>query len=308
MRILVTGASGLLGAHVMAALARQHTVVGVDRHPWWGDTPVELVTGDLASPAFLESIIRDSEPEVVVHCAAMVDVDACERHPTTAFECNTEMTRRILSAAPPAGLFVYITTDGIFSGEMPLVSEEEEPAPRTVYGRSKLQGEEEVRSATANHLIIRTNFYGWSSGRKATSAEWLYQALVSGTPITAFDDFYFTPIYVVDLVQRLEGLMESLHRGVFHVCGAERVSKFDFVQRMAASASLSSASISRGSIDAARLVAPRPKDMSLSSARAERALGWAMPDCDSGIGLFLADRLVPLSRRMRRGINGVEGE
>jgi len=308
MRILVTGASGLLGAHVMAALGLRHTVVGIDRHPWWGDSPVQLVSGDLCSPSFVESVMSDADPDIVVHCAAMVNVDACERDPAAAFECNAIMPRRIVRATPPEALFVYITTDGIFSGDTPLVTEEEPPAPRTVYGRSKLRGEVEVQRATTNHLIIRTNFYGWSSGRKTTSAEWLYQALLSGTPITAFEDFFFTPTYVVDFVQQLERLIESTHRGVFHMCGGERVSKHDFAQRMAASASLSPGPISRGSIDAAGLLAPRPKDMSLSCARAERALGLAMPGLDRGLGRFLADRLVPLSQRLSRGIGGAVDE
>ena len=297
MTVLVTGACGLLGAHVVTALARDHEVIGIDRHPWWGDRPVTLLTGDLLSETFVSDAVARVTPSVIVHCAAMVDVDACERQPDLAEAYNAGVTRRLARAAGASCLFVYITTDGIFQGDRPFMGEQDDPAPRTVYGASKLQGEREVRAAGGNHLIVRTNFYGWSSGRKKTSAEWLFRALAVGERIIGFADFFFTPMYVVDVVERLERLMRLPHRGVIHLCGGERVSKYDFAMTLAAEAGLPAASITRGSIDAAGLVAHRPKDMSLSTERVSALLGETMPDCLSGIRRFLAHREVPLDAR-----------
>jgi dTDP-4-dehydrorhamnose reductase len=228
----------------------------------------------------------------------MVDVDACERQPALAEACNAGMTRVLVRAAGPDALFVYITTDGIFQGDRPFLTEDEPPNPRTAYGRSKLHGEHEVQAAGANHLIIRTNFFGWSSGRKRTSAEWLYHALEAGEPITGFDDFHFTPIYVVDLVERLRALIVSPHRGIFHLCGRERLSKYDFAVRLATLAEFSTATLRRGSMDRASLVAPRPKDMSLSCGRFQRLFDGELPDCASGLTRFLADRTRTLSARV----------
>ena len=149
----------------------------------------------------------------------MTNVDACERDPALAYASNADITRDIARAVPAGCLLVYIATDGIFVGDSPFATEESLPCPRTVYGRSKLHGEWNVKQATDNHLIVRTNFYGWSSGRKQTFAEWLYHSLDRGQPITLFDDFFFTPIYVVDLVVRLRLLIEGGHRGTFHLCG-----------------------------------------------------------------------------------------
>jgi dTDP-4-dehydrorhamnose reductase len=190
-----------------------------------------------------------------------------------------------------------VTTDGVFRGDKPFSTENDQPQPRTKYGWSKLHGEQEVIAATANHLIVRTNFYGWSSGRKKTSAEWLYRALSAGEPIVGFADFFFTPIYVVDFVDRLLQLIASPHRGLFHLCGAERVSKYDFAMQLAREGGLSSAAITKGSIDQATLVAPRPKDMSLSTARFCQALSTTVPDCGAGIRRFLGHRGIPLADR-----------
>ena len=192
---------------------------------------------------------------------------------------------------------MYVTTDGIFPGDTPMCSETVLPCPRTVYGRSKLHGEWETQLATPNHLIVRTNFYGWSAGVKSTSAEWLYDALARGEPITLFDDFWFTPIYVADLVQRLLALIDAGHTGIFNIVGSERVSKHDFGMRLAAAAGFGTASVRRGSIAGAPLIAPRPRDMSLSSAKLAAATGRPAPDCGAGLKRFIADRSRPLEER-----------
>jgi dTDP-4-dehydrorhamnose reductase len=290
VRVLVTGASGLLGAHLMAGLSTSHDVVGVDRHPWWGEQPLRLVLGDLTDPDFLPEVMARERPEIVLHCAANVNVDDCETDPAAAYRDNAELTRNVARAAPANCLVVYITTDGIFKGDKPFADETELPCPRTIYARSKLQGEWEVQLATGNCLIVRTNFYGWSSGRKKTSAEWLFEALRQREPITLFDDFYFTPIYVVDLVDRLQLLVETDARGIFHLCGRDRVSKYEFGMLLAAIAGLPTDQVRRGSIREAPLRAPRPTDMSLRSDRFCAVTGRDVPNCVSGLERFVADR------------------
>ncbi len=299
MRILITGASGLLGAHLASGLADRHTVLGVDRHPWWGDLPVPLQVGDLSDPAFRERTFRSFKPEALLHCAAMANVDACEQDPAGAFSCNAELTARLAESAAPDCLFVYLSTDGVFRGERPLHAEEDPPDPITVYGRSKLQGEREVQQRIQRHLIVRTNFYGWSSGRKKTFAEWLVRSLEGGEPITLFSDFFFTPLYVMDFVECLRLLLESGATGLFHVAGGERVSKSRFGLRLAELAGFSTRAVRVGSLHSAPLVAPRPADMSLACGRFVRRAGRALPGLDEGLRRFLQDRGRPLSLRSR---------
>jgi dTDP-4-dehydrorhamnose reductase len=283
----------------MASMAKSHDLVGVDRHHWWGDEPVHVLTADLASAETIVQIMKEVKPDVVIHCAAMVSVDACEKDPKLAYASNAEMTNHLVRSVSPSCLFVYITTDGIFDGTIPFVTEAQIPCPRTVYGRSKLHGEWEVQLATANHLIVRTNFYGWSSTRKQTSAEWLFNALYRQEPITLFSDFYFTPLYVMDLVERLDSLILGNHRGIVHVAGRDRVSKYQFGMLLAEAAGLPTASIREGSIDDAPMIASRPKDMSLSCNRFRELTGLDVPSCASGIHRFLADRERPLSMRTK---------
>lgn len=298
--VLITGAGGLLGAHLAAALAPDYDVVGVDRHPWWGDRPLRFVQGELGEAGFVERVMADIAPSTVIHCAGLVNVDRCEADPPLAYAMNGAVTGRLARALTPGGLFVYVTTDGIFRGDAPHAAESWLPCPRTVYGRSKLQGEWETQLGAPEHLIVRTNFYGWSSGRKPTAGEWLYTALATQTPVTLFNDFFFTPLYVGELVERMIALMESGHRGIFHAGGADRVSKHEFGLQMAAAAGMSAANIRAGSMDDAGFTAPRPKDMSLDSARLAAAVGMVSPSCLGGLQRFVADHGLLLSARSRR--------
>lgn len=297
MRILVTGCSGLLGAHLMALLSRVHRVTGVDRHPWWGDQPARALQGELSSPEFLKAAVQEAQPEAVIHCAAMTDVESCERDPEAAYLANGAIPGRLACAVPRRCLFVQISTDAVFRGNAPLSSETQLRLPRTVYARSKVHGEWEVQIASDNHLILRTNFYGWSSGRKKTFGEWLYAALRAGESVTLFEDVFFTPIYVMDLAERIERLLALPHRGVLHLGGAERVSKARFGVRMAELAGFPLGNVHFGSLRESGLAVARALDTSLDSGRFSKLTGIPLPDCSAGLARFLAERELPLSQR-----------
>src|SRR5947209_19783583 len=99
MTVLVTGVCGLLGAHVATARGPDRRVVGVDSHPWGGERPVEILQGDLLSNDFVAATVARVQPSAIVHCAAMVDVDACEREPDRSEAYNAGVTRALVRAA-----------------------------------------------------------------------------------------------------------------------------------------------------------------------------------------------------------------
>lgn len=298
MTTLVTGAGGLLGSHVTTAASKRGRVVAVDRRPWWGTAPAESIAGDLLEPGWIEQAVAETAPSLIIHCAAMVDVDGCEADPALAEQMNGLLPRRIARAAPDGCRVVYISTDGLFDGTRPWVTEETLPCPRTAYGRSKLRGEWEVQLATNRHLIVRTNFFGWSSGRKRSSAEWLFHALAAADPVTTFDDFFFTPMYVVTFVDTLWRLIDRDANGIVHVAGAERLSKHDFAMAMAEAAGFSTAHVRRGHIADAGLAADRPRDMSLRSVRADTFRDLQPPSCADDLRRFIADRDRSLQERL----------
>lgn len=297
MKILVTGACGLLGGHIGGYFSQRHQVVGVDRNTWWGDRPIELIQGDLCAKGFIVDCIERTHPDVIIHCAAMVDVDACEQNAALAHQVNAEVTRSLVQAAPSQSLFVYVATDGLFKGDHAFAAENDPPCPKTEYARSKVHGEWATQLATENHLIVRTNFYGWSSGRKKTAAEWLHNALLTGQRITLYEDFFFSPIYVADFVRLLSALIDSGERGTFHLAGKDRVSKYEFGEMMAKCAGLQLNAVTRGAMKDSSFAVQRPRDMSLGCGRFERLLNLDVPSCQAGIRNFISHRDRPLSRR-----------
>ena len=306
--VLVTGAAGLLGGHVVALLSKAFDVIGCDRHPWWGDQPARMLIRDLLEPGAIADVVAAVNPALIIHCAALVDVDGCEQDPAGAFLCNTRMSGDLARAAPPRCLVVYISSDGLFRGDTANAEEDDVPEPATVYARAKLEGERLIQQATPHHLVVRTNFYGWSSGRKRTFGEWLYASLQTERAVRLFTDFWFTPIYVVDFVHRLKLLIERGARGVVHLGGRERLSKHDFGVLLARAAGFSTDVIVPWSLAKGGLAAPRPRDMSLSSARFERMTGVSVPRCADGLRRFLRDRERPLSRRVDELEEGFPGQ
>ncbi len=296
--ILVTGAAGLLGAHVAAALAPAHDVVGCDRHPWWGDEPLRMIRRDLLAPGAAAGVMAEVQPRVLVHCAAWVDVDACEQDPERAMARNAHLSGALARGAPPGCLMVLVSSDSVCQANGAGATEQDPPAPMTAYAKSKLAGERLVQAAAPEHLIVRTNFYGWSSGRKRTFGEWLYGALERRTPIRLFTDVRFTPIYAADLARRVARLIERGARGVVHVAGNDTVSKFQFGMLVARAAGLSAEAVTPSRLAAGRLAAPRAQDTSLASGRCEQLLGLPAPGCAEGIERFVRDRARPLSRRV----------
>jgi dTDP-4-dehydrorhamnose reductase len=306
-RVLITGAGGLLGAHLVEAFRESADVCALDRNPWWGDRPINLRQGDLSDDAFLQDVLSAHRPQIVVHCAAMVDVDACERNPEEAYRVNAFVTRSLARRLDRETLFVYVSTDSLFNGDQPFRTERDLPCPRTVYARSKLHGEWEVQLATANHLIVRTNLYGWSARRKKTFAEWLYDSLASCAAVTLFEDAYFTPMYVADLAERIVHLTRGGYRGIVNVGGGERISKCAFGLLMADLAGFPTTAVTVGRLRDSGLAADRPSEMTLDSTLAATLTAKSLPTAREGLTRFLDARGRKLSERLFSGSHFPQG-
>jgi len=228
-------------------------------------------------------------PQVVIHTAAWVDVDGCEENPAKAKESNETLTKIVVSASPKKAKIVYISTEQVFPGNKACAKESDPTRPINTYGRTKLAGEQIVQKSGNPHLIVRTNFFGWSSGRKKTFGEWLIQSLREKQPIRLFTDFYFTPLYAGLLADRLEHLLKKDAQGVVHLGGRNRVSKYEFGRKLAQVSDLPFGSVKASRMNAVATLAPRPKDISLNSDRAEALLETQSPTLKKSLERFLRD-------------------
>lgn len=297
MKILVTGAAGLLGSHVAAMAAQEHDVAALDRNR----SEIAGVTthvGDMRSEAFCARVVADFRPDAVIHCAAMTDVNACERDPEQAYAMNAAVTASLARLMADRGAMVYVSTDSVFAGDSAFHPETEAPSPSTVYAKSKLEGERQA-SLAGRTVVVRTNFFGWSSGRKTTFGEWLVAGLESGASLTLYTDAYFTPIYVVDLARRLLALAAQGLSGTYHAGGDERLSKHDFGLRLAAAGSWPTTGVRPGRLEERNDGVRRPKDMSLDSTALVSALRMPTPSLEKSLVTFLRDRQKTVAQRCR---------
>jgi dTDP-4-dehydrorhamnose reductase len=299
-RFLITGASGLLGLTFCIQTCRQHHVTGiVNTHPVITNEFV-IIEADLCHFDSLARIVDEYKPEVIVHTAAMANVDLCETQPEAAYRLNALLPGQIAQIAQGAGIqLVHISTDAVFDGKHGHYNEEDVPAPLGVYARSKLEGEHLVLEHHPGALVARVNFYGWSLGGQRSLAEWFFNNLYSGASIKGFTDVFFCPLLVNDLVELLLRMVDLRLSGIYHVVSSECTSKYAFGQAIARRFGLNEKMIRPTSVNEGGLVAARSPDLSLSTAKLSRILGIPLPKQEEGIRRFYQQYLEGIPDKLR---------
>ena len=300
-RLIVSGASGLLGSNLVETLKGRFAVLGS-----YGNNPVrfdgaETVRLDILSATDVEKVICDFSPEAVIHCAAETRVDFCEDHPEEAFRINEEGARVVASAAARCGTkLVYISTDSVFDGAR-AAREQDQPHPLNIYAKSKLAGEKAVAALCDNSLIVRTNIFGWNVQPRLTLAEWVIQSLSEGGRIPGFTDIIFSPLLVNDLARLVGDMLNGELKGIYHVGARDRCSKFDFARSLARIFGMSEEAVFPSRSDEISFKAKRPRDTSLDVTRVTEALGAPMPAIAEGLERFKKLRDEGFVERLRSG-------
>ncbi|OGO19496.1 MAG: hypothetical protein A2Z14_04000 [Chloroflexi bacterium RBG_16_48_8] len=286
-KLLVTGASGLLGSNLVFEATRQQEVIALSHtHPVRFEG-AEVVRADLSLAENVMRVIRQFSPDWVVHCAAETNVDRCEMDPERAFLLNRDIPRWVAQATRVSGgRMIHISTDAVFDGSRSGYQEEDVPQPINVYSRSKLEGELAVREEDPRAMILRTNFFGWSALDKMSLAEWFLAHLEEGRSCRGFTDVFVKLLLVNDLVQLLLRMMESECEGIYHVVGRDCVSKYDFGVRLAQVFQLDEKWILPVKVDQLGLIAPRARNLCLDTSKISNMLDMEMPSLEEGLRRF----------------------
>lgn len=285
MKILITGAEGLLGSNLSTMYAKGHEVYATDivAPKIHGCLNYKL---DILNKEDLK-IIEDKRPDILVHCAALVDVDYCEQHPEEAEKINSLGTKNIAEAARKSDSYlVHISSDAIFDGIDGNYKEESCPNPLNIYGKTKLSAEHHVQQIGIDYAIIRTNIYGWNRRSKYSLAEWMLSRLEKLEQLPAFRDIYFSPILVNNLGEAILELSHLRYKGILHLAGSESCSKLEFAEKIAEVFSLDNKFIEPISIDDLNLKATRAKNMSLSTEKARGLLKTKLLNLHEGLKQF----------------------
>ncbi|MBT3336632.1 MAG: SDR family oxidoreductase [Anaerolineae bacterium] len=287
MKILVTGASGLLGLNLSLQMAEKHTIIGVDRSKLV-NTPFDLIKLDLLDLAALPKLLDESKPDAVIHCAANALVDACELTPDIASTLNAVLPGQLASACAERDVrFLHISTDAVFDGTKEgIYTEDDAPNPLGVYAQTKLDGEYAVLDANPAAAIARVNFFGWSLSGTRSLSEFFVNNLGAGKNVNGFDDVYFCPMFVGDLADTLVGMLEKSLSGLYHVVGSRAITKYEFGQAIANQFGFDAGLINPISVSDAGLTAKRSQNLRLSINKLSTALGYDIPDFSTGLAKF----------------------
>ena len=281
-RLLVTGVSGLLGLNLAWTAGDRFHVTGVMRGeravPLPGRTPFVTILADLTQPGEVERVVEAAQPDAIIHCAALTNVDRCEHVLEEAELANAWLPGRLAAASRRSGVkLVQISTDAVFDGLRGGYTEEDQPNPINAYARSKLQGERAVADADPDALIARVNFYGWSWQGRRSLSEWFFLNLSAGRRVYGFTDLHFCPLLVNDMTEILLRMLERDLSGIYHIVSGECLSKFVFGRLLARAFGLDENLISPASYRTAGMEAPRSSLLSLRCDKLVRALGEEMP-------------------------------
>jgi len=283
-RLIVTGASGLLGVNLVLEASSKHEVIAITNQHRMGFKHIREETIDLTVEGEVKRLFDHLRPDAVINCAAGTAIDKLETDPQLAMRLNCEMAGHLARAAKMQGArFIQFSTDAVFNGMEGNYSEIDRPDPVNQYGRSKLAGEELVLQEDPDALVIRTNIFGWSPGWKDTLAEWFVGQLESGRTVPGFMDTYFSPIFVNDLARITLELINHSMNNIVHIPGADCVSKYEFGVRIARALSLNPDQVQATPSASADFTAPRPRNTCLCGDRIRELVGIELPALNDGI-------------------------
>lgn len=265
MKIAITGAKGLFGYGLAQVLDGRHNVIALGR-----------AEADITDAAQVRRCFESTLPEVVIHSAAIRDLDVSEANPAEAFRVNVHGTRNVVEAAKSIGAAVaYISTDSVFDGqrEQPPYNESDVPIPPTVYGRTKLRGEQ-ITEELPRYWIFRVSVL-FGPG-KINMIDNVLEAISRGKEYVTPSDQTGNATYTLDAARTIGTVLESGRCGIYHVANQGGVSRFELARRAAEIAGLDTGKVvGKPSAEMGRL-APRPKH-SIMTMRALEQAGIALP-------------------------------
>jgi dTDP-4-dehydrorhamnose reductase len=292
--ILITGGSGLLAVNWAARVSATHAV-SLAIHTRKISLPnTQSITVNLESMYAIRQVLDELAIDLVVHTAAMTDIEACEADPEHAHHVNVALAQNVANATREHDAkLIHISTDHLFNGSAGMWAEDDPIAPVNVYSATKAEAENAVLEACPNALVIRTNFYGWGTSYRRSFSDAILASLHAGRPVNLFQDVYYTPILIDVLVDATHKLLTEEQAGIFNIVGDQRITKFDFGLMVAAEFGLDSALIHRSLLSERRDLVSRPFEMSLSNRKACSVLGGPLGSVRDHLARMRRESIIP---------------
>lgn len=266
--VALTGGSGLLSVNLALLMAKECDVYLFLHNRNINLPIINTLFVDLDSISELSYYLQLLKIDILFNCAALTNVETCEKDPELALHINSIIAGNIALACHECGVkLVHISTDHLFDGTTSFYSETSTVTPLNSYGYSKAYGEERVLSSCPDSLVIRTNFFGWGLPYRMSFSDLVIDNYRNKVTSYLFTDVYYTPVIISQLLLAINKLIEIDCNGIFHISSAQRISKYQFGCFLAEVFLFSIKSIKPVQFSSRNDLTQRPCDMSLSNKK-----------------------------------------
>lgn len=297
MKILITGANGLLGQHLVKLIldSTSHEIMATSkREPRLviQDSRIHYYSLDITDGMAVNLLLEKLRPDTIIHCAALTQVDECEQNPIKAWEINVTATRFLVEAAKQINAFmIFVSTDFVFDGIHGPYKETDEVNPVSYYGSTKVAAEKAVAESGMPYAIVRTCLlYGnILFGTRSNVISWVKENLEQGQKIKVVSDQWRTPTYIEDLAKGILLIADKKATGLFHISGKDFLSPYDMAMATAEYLHLDASLIEK--VDASVFTQPakRPATTGFVIEKAKKELGYQPLSFREGLQKMLGD-------------------
>lgn len=279
MKYFITGGSGLLGERI-ATVAKENEELTLVHN---SNPTNNSIKCDITNEKEVYDVVEKENPDVIIHCAAMTNVDLCEDEKKLAYTINGDGTGYLAKAAKNNDVkIIYVSTDFVFDGTRGYYKEDEKTNPLGVYAKSKYDGEKQLQKYCDDWAIARVSvLYGWH--KRANFTTWVIDQLRQKNEINIVTDQINSPTLADNAAEAILEIARQDKNGIFHTAGNDAINRFDFTRKIADAFNLDDSLINPISSENFIQKAPRPKDSSLNVNKVERVLGIKMETCSESL-------------------------
>lgn len=281
--ILIAGSNGMLGKDMVRVFTYKnlYNVYGISRAKS-RQSDITEYTCDLTDFKSTKEILEEINPDIIINCAANINLDSCEKDKESSYITNAEVSGNLASYKPLETKYIYISTDSVFDGISGNYKEDDETNPLNYYAYTKLEGERSSLKQNPNSIIIRTNIYGFNIPAKNSLVEWALNNFKTNNGISGFKDVYFNPLYTKQLAEVSYRLIKSNFKGLINVGCKQKLSKYEFLVKLSNQFGINSNLIRNSSVDTMNFKTERPKNTTLNTEKIQNLISINL-DIDDGI-------------------------
>ena len=284
--LLITGASGLVGRGLVKHCVSRYNLVGTYHSRDYRPDNFKLKHLDLSNSSEIEDCLDEVQPSIVIHCAALSDIQYCQKNQKQAEEINYRATAQLAAFCNQRGIrLVYLSSDMVFDGAKGNYSEEDSASPINQYGNSKYAAEESIKGIFENYVIARLNLvYGHGEAVKKSFTDSILIASWSGRSFPVFKGQIRTPIALDVASRAIRELAEGDFKGVYHLGGKETIDRWDFAVKLISFMKLDPSVIEDAELDDKQKEF-YPVNTSFNTTKAETELKTELLTIDEGLRL-----------------------